>query len=98
MCDTGQSIGVATLESVNTLGDAASTAIAAGDWATALTKALAAQAQLSVMPDSEYGNPQTVLRYDRRAIESMIGNILRQQAAATGMQQTKITYARPTDS
>jgi len=89
---------MATAATVNTLGDAAATAIGAGDWATALAKALAAQAQLSVMPDSEYGNPQTVLRYDRRAIESMVGNIRRQQAAATGMQQTKITYARPTDS
>jgi len=90
---------MATAATVNTLGDAASTAIAAGDWATALTKALAAQAQLSVLPDSEYqAGGQTVLRYDRRAVESLVANIRRQQSAALGMQQTKISYARPTDS
>jgi len=90
---------MATLATVNTLGDAAAVAIAAGDWATALAKAMAAQAQLSVMPDSEQQHGgQTSLRYDRRAIESMIANIRRQQSAATGMQQTRVTYARPTDA
>jgi len=86
-----------TIASIETLGNAARTAMLAGDWATALSYAHAAQMELATTPDSEFINA-TGFKFDRRAIESMIANICRQQAVSLGMQQTKITYARPTDS
>jgi len=88
---------MATAASVKALADAASTAIAGGNWNTALAKALQAQAELSAIPDSGITDA-TNLKWDRRAIESLIANIRRQQALSLGMQQTKISYAKPEES
>jgi hypothetical protein len=81
---------------INVAGDAAVIAIQAGDYATALRKALIAQALLATVPDSTLGNDE--LRWGRQAIDELIVNLRRQQAAGVGLQQTKISYARATDS
>lgn len=84
---------------INTAADAAVVAIRAGDYGTALTQALAAQALLAAVPDSiqGVGGGATELRWGRQAINELVINIRRQQSIAGGMQQTKIIYARPTD-
>ena len=88
---------MATAADVNTYVDAAIVAIGQADWATAATKLRQAWAALVGIPDSTLKD-DTEMRYDRSAIRELILDVGRQQGTSLGMQQTKITYARPTDS
>ena len=84
---------------VNTAMTAAQSALASGDYATALDQAIAAQGYLAAMPDSEQGDsPRTSLRWDQWKIEQFVQNLRARrresQAASYGVQRTKITRAR----
>lgn len=70
------------------------TAIEAGDRSTAITKLQALKVRLIAMPDAMQQSAQ--LRWDRRAIDSLILS-LRQEivGAAGGPRQTLVTYIRP---
>lgn len=86
---------------LNALVDAAVSAIGTGDYSTARTKLLQAQAMLAAIPDRRQGDLE--LRY----IRDTIPNLLRQVnglIAATGngsttgaIQTTKTRYVQPTD-
>ena len=70
------------------------TAIEAGDRSTAIRKLQALKVRLIAMPDAMQQSAQ--LRWDRRAIDSLILS-LRQEivGAAGGPRQTLVTYKRP---
>lgn len=85
---------------INTLGDSAVTAIADGDYATALSLLRRAQVLLSIKPDSQGAGIN--LRWDRLAIDKAIAQCERAQASDVGlgsaagvMQYQKITYISP---
>jgi len=83
---------------------AAQTALAAGDYAAALGKAIAAQGYLAATPDSTGPGGTgggTSMRWDAEKIEQFISNIRRQQGAtgtAAGIQRSKIVHARTSAS
>ncbi len=82
---------------VNTLMSAASTAIQAGDYATAITKALAAQALLAAIPEAESGGQDgSRAKYSPEAIENFIANARIQQnsSSSVGIQRTKVQWGR----
>ncbi len=86
---------------VNTAMAAAVAALTAGDHATALTQALAAQGYMAVLPDGSApgaggGGGAHEMTWDSTKIQDFIGNLRRRQSAAAGIQRTKITYTRPT--
>ena len=84
---------------IQTLMEAAATAIASADYSTAKSKALQAQAQLAAMPDSARASAQ--LTWNREAIENFImrmdREIGRAHFASNGIQRSKITYAEVSD-
>ena len=84
-------MSVATL---NTYRDAAVTALAAGQYATALTNLRAAKALLATMPDTRKGEES--MTWDREGIDRLIADCQRGQAAAAGVQRARTTYTRPT--
>lgn len=86
---------MATAAQVNTLADAASAAVEAGDFATGLAKLRAAQILLAAIPDQS--QEQTELRYDRRAIEAAIATCQMASSTQTGIQYQKVRYVRPED-
>ena len=69
--------------------------IASGDYASAITQALAAKAHLAAIPDGAMqGGLET--KWDRKSIDDFITACRRQQAGSYGLQTNKITIARPT--
>lgn len=81
------------VETLNTYRDAAITAVAAGDNATALSNARAAAAMLATMPNSTFEG--TALTWDREAIQAFIKDCNARIGAAAGIQTTKRVYVRP---
>ena len=79
---------------VNTEMAAAAAAIGTGDYATAKTHALKAMAYLVAIPDGGFRQGVTV-EYDRGAIKDLIAQCDQQLSAGTGIQRTKIQWARP---
>lgn len=86
-----------TADAVNEKVEAAISAIETADYATAETKLLAAQALLSVIPDTNKAS--LGIRYDRTAIAGLLDRVrtLRRAYATPGIRRTKITYARAED-
>jgi hypothetical protein len=74
---------------VLTLMTAASTAVLAGDYATALQKALAAQALRGAIPDGGWQNGATV-EWPPASIQDFIANAKASRASTVGIQRTKI--------
>jgi hypothetical protein len=76
---------------------AARTALLAGDYGTAMSYALAAQALLAAMPRISGGGAQgrNELEWDPRGIAGFIASLRKQQAGAGGIQTTKITRHAP---
>lgn len=87
---------MASAASVNTLMDAAVAALEAGDYATALTKLMAAKASLAAIPDSSKAGES--LNYDRGSIDELIRQVRQQQTAASvsanGISTARVTYTR----
>jgi hypothetical protein len=76
---------------------AAVAAMEAGDWATASTEILKAEATLAALPDSEVANDRVEWG---RNLESLKASIRSQQAASAsggGIQRTKITKVAVSD-
>ena len=82
-----------TVAAFNTAIAAAVTAIEAGDNSTAVMKLRAAKVLLLGLPDSVRGSNQ--LRWDRGAFDQMIADMSKAVTAATGIQESLVTYARP---
>lgn len=83
---------------INTKVGEAVDAIESGDFATAITKLLAAKALLSARTDTRHGSSE--LRWDRKAIDSLITQCRQEQAAAAvsnngALQRTKVNYVNP---
>ncbi|HUX15995.1 MAG TPA: hypothetical protein VMW52_05950 [Phycisphaerae bacterium] len=88
--------------------DAALAALDAGDYAAALSNAVAAQAILAAIPDSEHGGRgASAMQWGRDAIDQFIRNVrqLQKEAgldeagrAVAGIRRTHITYTRPGDT
>ena len=72
---------------------AASTAIQAADYATAIIKALAAQALLIAIPDSGWRDG-AFMKWRPESVQDFINSARQAQNAAGGIQRTKIQYAR----
>lgn len=95
-----------TAAEIETLVDAANTAAAGDDFATAVNKLRQAKALLAVLPDSiKDGNE---LSFDRAALDSLItsyqqlanastANSSSSTTAVAGMQRTKLRYVRADD-
>ncbi len=83
-------VSVATLQ---THAVAAADAIASGDYATAIASAQQGMAILAGLPDSAKDGAE--LQWHDR-FTALIDTCRRSQAAATGIQTSKITYARVT--
>lgn len=84
---------------LNSYMDAAVTALAAGDYATALNQVLAAQGILSVLPDltrsSGTDGGTQAAKWDRTAIDGLIKRIRQQQGAGLGVQTADCVFNRP---
>ena len=81
---------------VNTQMTLAQSALADGDYTTALQHAIAAQGYLSTLPNSRRSADS--LEWDDRKIESFIANVRKLQTGSAGVQYTKITRARTSAS
>jgi len=82
-----------SVSNVDTLMTAAATAVLAGDYATALTDALAAQAYLAAIPDSGF-REGTSMKWRPESIQNFIDSCQKAQSGAGGIQRTKLQYAR----
>ena len=79
---------------VNAHCEAGIAAMAAGDWATAISELMQAWTALVAMPDSErLGNS---IKWSRGEVGELLKSVRQHNAGSTGFQQTKVTYARPT--
>ena len=90
-----------TYAAITTLMDAAVTAMASADYATARDKALAAQAILSVLPNTtnqSSGGGQNTMSWDRVALSKFIENCTRLAAAQQGVQTTLVNLQPLTNS
>jgi|ETNmetMinimDraft_25_1059894.scaffolds.fasta_scaffold382286_1 hypothetical protein len=86
---------MSTAATVNSYVDAAVTAIAASDWATAETNLLAASAALVAVPDARTGSAE--YRYDRAHIDRLLSTVRRNANAGRGLQYQKIEKVATTD-
>lgn len=84
---------------INEKVTSAVSAIEAGDWSTALSKLTAAKALLSAIPDAKQ-DVNLELRWDRKAIDSLISDCNRRLSASSGVGATggmfqfqAVTYA-----
>lgn len=73
---------------------AAITAMDAADWGTALAEILKAETALAALPDSEVAEDRVEWG---RQLTSLKADVRGQQAAAVGIQRTKITKVAVTD-
>jgi hypothetical protein len=78
---------------VNTLMTAASVARLAGDYATALKNLEAAQMVLGGVPDAGF-HDGAYMKYRPEDIQNSIDNVRKSQAAAAGIQRTKLQHTR----
>lgn len=84
-----------SVSAVNTLMTAASVAVQALDYATAINKALAAQALLAALPDTEIAGRQgSKMEWRPQSIQDFIDSARQSRTGATGIQRTKLQYAR----
>lgn len=95
-----------TIAQIDALYTEAVAALDAGNYATAISKALAAKLRLATTPNLARalggGGSQSLAWAGAPAIDAFIAEVrkLKAQALAEssgGLQQTKITYARPTE-
>lgn len=78
---------------ISTLMTAATTAMAAGDYAAARDSALAAQALLSITPDTSRqsaGGGSQSLTWDRVALSQFVDRVQKLLNSATGMGVSKV--------
>jgi len=76
-----------------TLRDSAKSAVASGDYASALSYARQALVEISTAPSrSKHGNQE--LEWDADAIKTFIREMERASSGSTGIQRTKITKTR----
>lgn len=82
---------------INSNMAAASAALLDGDYATALTYALAAQALCAAMPRMSHGSAtgRNELEYSQQGIAAFIANLQRARAGAAGIQSSLITRHAP---
>ena len=73
---------------------AARAALLSGDYATALSYALAAQALIAAMPHMVQRD-RDELQYDQRGVDQFVRQVRRQQAASAGLQATKLVRRNP---
>ncbi len=89
-----------TAASIDSKVSEAVTAIESGDWDTAMTKLIAAEALLAVKPDTRNG--RTEIEYSEQRIRNLMVTVRRQQNAAKfaagGIQRTNVKYAAPADT
>jgi hypothetical protein len=83
-------------DSLRTLIDAAKTAIAAADYATAQNKLLQAELELVVTPDSKMSAEE--MTWGRDAIAALQTRLAKLNTAATGLQFIKVQRVSPTDN
>lgn len=90
---------MATVTQLNTYMDAATSAIASGDWSTAETQLMAAWSCLLALPDAGQGNMNT--RWDRASIQKLLDDVRDKiTPSATdvsgsmggGIQRTRVNY------
>ena len=84
-----------TVTEINTLVDAAVVFMAAGNWAAARAKLIAASAGIATRPDTRHGEAE--LKYDRRAINELIEQVNREArrvaaSAGSSLTSTPIQY------
>ena len=82
---------MATVAEINVFIAAATTAIVAGDFATALTQVLAAEIAISGTPDVRHGEEE--IRW-RSSIEAARRAIEAQRVGGVGLRVKKIEYVR----
>lgn len=78
---------------ITTLMEAATTALAAGDYATARDKALAAQGVLAILPDTSRnssGGGSDSATWDRVALSTFLENATRLANAQLGVQSSVV--------
>jgi hypothetical protein len=83
----------ATFAAIETLMDAAVAAMAAADYGTARDKALAAQALLSVLPNTSRnssGGGSDALTWDRVAVSQFVANAIKLANASRGIVESKV--------
>lgn len=85
------------LSQIDTEMALARAALKSGDYASALTYAVSAQGMLAVTPDTQKGDLQVGFGRRSGEIEAFVANVRKRQAAAGGIQRSKVTYARPSD-
>ncbi|MDQ3288923.1 MAG: hypothetical protein M3Q42_11835 [Pseudomonadota bacterium] len=84
---------------LETLYSEAVAALDAGDYDTAITKAMAVKVRLATMPNVERslggGGKQRTEWANAASLNTFILECRRLKGASLGLQQSKITYARP---
>lgn len=81
---------------VTTAMASAVSSLQSGDYATALTWALCAQAYLAAIPDARHGEQGT--EWDREGVKEFIRSLRMQQVGAAGIQRTAVTKTRVTST
>ena len=84
-----------TVTEINTLVDAAVVFMAAGNWAAARAKLIAASAGIATRPDTRHGEAE--LKYDRRSVNELIEQVNREArrvaaSAGSSLSTTPIKY------
>lgn len=79
---------------VNTLVEAAQTAIADGDYTTARTKLEGAAALLAGIADGGRGDKS--LRFDREHVLNLLAYVNKRITSSQGLTRTPVTYTRTT--
>ena len=87
------------VDTLNSYMSAALAALAAGDYATAINNALAAQGIVATLPKASRsagtGGGEQSASWDVAGIDNFIKRLRQQQGASLGIQQTLVTYAEP---
>lgn len=90
-----------SVATINTLRDAASAAVASGDYTSARQYAMQAQVLIATTPDVQRGsrNDGEALKWRGEEIAEFLRHLNRLAAASSvatnGLAGTKLTYARP---
>ena len=88
-----------TVASLNAAMDAAVTALLAGDYATALRQAVAAQGILTVLPElsrsAGTGGGSQAAKWTQAGIDQFVGRVSRLQGASLGVQSAPIENVEP---
>jgi hypothetical protein len=85
---------------LNTTMDAAIAALSAGDYSTAVNKALTAQAILATLPkvsrSQGTGGGAQSAEWDAQAIDNFVRRLRQQQGASLGVQTAAVEIVEPT--